>query len=164
VADYLKRHPEKNISSLKAAFVASEVLTEAGRETIERNLRVPIFNHYGLAEQIMMLGECEEHQGLHHYDEYGYMELIDIKGSDHKRIIGTNFNNFAMPHIHYDTGDFAVMSENKCTCSRSSLIVENIGGRVNAPILCEGDFEISSQNINTMLEPYQDYFVEWQFV
>jgi phenylacetate-coenzyme A ligase PaaK-like adenylate-forming protein len=51
------------IPELKMILTASEVLTDEHRFTIEKAFKVKVFNHYGLAEQIVMMGDCEKHEG-----------------------------------------------------------------------------------------------------
>ena len=65
------------MNSVKQVLVASEVLTENDRILIEEVLNCKISNHYGLAEQIVMFGDCEKHTHLHNYFESGYLELLD---------------------------------------------------------------------------------------
>ena len=161
---YLEHHPEVKIPTLIGALVASEVLSDKDRVTIEKNIGVRVFNHYGLAEQIVMFGDCERHEGLHNYDEYGYVELLDVPDKAEKMIIGTNLNNLAMPLIRYDTGDMAVLNEKPCSCARTSLCIKNIAGRADQAIICEDSHSIPTVNFYTMLEYYEDYYSEWQLI
>jgi phenylacetate-CoA ligase len=76
--------------------------------------------------------------GNYHEDfEFGHIECIDpeplgdgrIKG----RLIGTSFNNDAMPLIRYDTGDIAIWKpkDYQCPCGRKSRVIESIEGRID---------------------------------
>lgn len=161
LAEYIKKH-RCEIPRLKAILTASEVLTHADREFIEEAFGCRIFNHYGLAEGIVMMGDCERHKGLHNYDEYGYVELLDTDDPHIKKIVGTNLNNYAMPLLRYQTNDLAEVAGEKCTCARSSHIVKNIIGRSNAVIRLE-DREIPLTNFYTVLEYYTD-IISWQIV
>jgi len=164
LAQFMERHPELTIPTLEGAFVASEVLSAKDREAIETSLSVSVFNHYGLAEQVVMFGDCEEHGGLHNYEEYGYLELLEIKRSAHKRIIGTNLNNLAMPLIRYDTGDLAEVADEPCSCTRTSQSINNVIGRVDQAIQCQHGCHVPMINMHTMIEPYDDHVAEWQLI
>lgn len=150
------------IPKIKGMLTASEVLTDEDRKVIETAFKSKISNHYGLAEQIVMFGDCEKHEGLHNYDEYGYVELLDTEEKNIKKIIGTNLNNFAMPLIRYDTGDLSEMSENGCSCSRSSLVIKNVIGRHDSQIITPEGNKIPSVNFYTMFEYYP--VESWQLI
>lgn len=152
VALVAKKHNIK-IPTLKGMLTASEVLTENDRETIEDAFGVKISNHYGLAEQVVMFGDCEKHEGMHNYDEYGYLELLDTQTENIKKIIGTNINNFAMPLIRYDTEDLAVVGKG-CSCNRSSQTVLNVIGRNDVVIKLRDGSILPTVNFYTMFEHY----------
>ena len=162
LADFVLRtnHP---IPDIKLVLTASEVLTDKDRELIETVFSVKVSNHYGLAEQIVMMGDCEKHEGLHNYDEYGYLELLDTENPNVKRIIGTNLHNLTTPLIRYDTGDLAIVSDQICSCGRTLPTIKNIIGRKDAVIKTVEGYEIPTVNFYTMLEEFQE-IDRWQIV
>lgn len=166
IADYVKRHPHVSVPNFKAIFTASEYLGDLQRAFIEHYLKARIFNHYGLAEQVIMFGSCEFGTHLHHYEEYGHLELLDTDHPNIKRIIGTNLHNVAMPLIRYDTGDLAVIDpENKkCQCGRTSAVIQNVIGRKDATVNLDDGSIIPVTNFYTMFEHYGDYFTSWQII
>ena len=151
------------IPNIKLVLTASEVLSEVDRELIERAFLAKVSNHYGLAEQIVMMGDCEKHEGLHNYDEYGYLELLDTDDPQIKRIVGTNLNNLTTPLIRYDTGDLAIVAEKPCSCGRKLPTIKNIIGRKDAVIKTIEGYEIPTTNFYTMLEHFQE-IDRWQIV
>lgn len=151
-----------NIPKIKGMLTASEVLIDDDRKVIETAFKAKISNHYGLAEQIVMFGDCEKHEGLHNYDEYGYLELLDTEDKSIKKIIGTNLNNFAMPLIRYDTGDLAEVSESGCGCGRNSQVINNVIGRHDSQIITPEGNKIPSVNFYTMFEYYP--VESWQLI
>lgn len=151
------------IPNIKLVLTASEVLTETDRELIEKAFRAKVSNHYGLAEQIVMMGDCEKHEGLHNYDEYGYLELLDTDIPNIKRIIGTNLHNLTTPLIRYDTGDLAVVADIPCSCGRTLPTIKNIIGRKDLVIKTIEGYEIPTTNFYTMMEHYQE-IQRWQIV
>ncbi len=151
------------IPKIKLILTASEVLTDQDRYIIEKAFGTKVFNHYGLAEQIVMMGDCEKHEGLHNYDEYGYLELLDTDNPKIKRIIGTNLHNLTTPLIRYDTGDLAVLAEHPCSCGRTLPTIKNIIGRKDAFIKTIEEYEIPTTNFYTMFEHFQE-IDRWQIV
>ena len=162
LADFVIRSGHA-IPKIKLILTASEVLTDKDRHLIESAFEAKVSNHYGLAEQIVMMGDCEKHEGLHNYDEYGYLELIDTEDPKIKRIIGTNLNNVTTPLIRYDTGDLAVIADKPCTCGRSLPTIKNIIGRKDAVIKTGEGYEIPTVNFYTMFEEFQE-LERWQIV
>ena len=151
------------IPRIKLILTASEVLSDKDRYIIEKAFAAKVSNHYGLAEQIVMMGDCEKHEGLHNYDEYGYLELLDTDDPKIKRIIGTNLHNLTTPLIRYDTGDLAVVSDEICSCGRTLPTIKNIIGRKDAVIKTVEGYEIPTINFYTMLENFQE-IDRWQIV
>lgn len=157
---FLKKNNLK-IKSIKQILVASEVLTDYDRIIIEKVFNCKISNHYGLAEQIVMFGDCEKHTHLHNYFEYGYVELLDTDKPNIKKIIGTNLHNKTMPIIRYNTGDLAVIDDSKCSCSRNGVVIKNIIGRHDQLIRTPNGYDIPSVNFYTMFEYYIN-IDQWQ--
>jgi phenylacetate-CoA ligase len=162
IANYVKRsnHP---IPNFKLILVASERLSSADRNTIEKALKCSVTNHYGLAEICVMMGDCEKHEGLHNYDEYGYLELLDLEGSPHKKVVGTNLHNLATPLIRSETGDLAEIAEKKCSCKRSLPTIKNIIGRSDSYIVTPKGYKIPTVNFYTMFEKFQE-IDRWQII
>jgi len=162
MADYVLRSGHA-VPKIKLILTASEVLTDTDRSRIESAFKAKVSNHYGLAEQIVMMGDCEKHEGLHNYDEYGYLELLDTDDPQIKRIIGTNLNNLTTPFIRYDTGDLAVLADKPCSCGKTLPTIKNIIGRKDAVIKTAEGFEIPTVNFYTMFEDFQE-LERWQIV
>lgn len=158
---------EKNgytIPGLKFILTASEVLSEEDRSFIERVFGVQIGNHYGLAEQIVMFGNCRESSLLHNYNEYGYCELIPTDAKNVFRIIGTNLHNDLMPLLRYDTGDLAYARPGvKCPCGRVGVQVEAIIGRHDQLLVDSKGLKIPTVNFYTLMEYFTD-LLGWQLV
>jgi phenylacetate-coenzyme A ligase PaaK-like adenylate-forming protein len=155
-------HP---IPKLKLILVASEELRDEERKVIETAFKSKVTNHYGLAEICVMMGDCAAHNGLHNYDEHAYLELLESKEENKKKIIGTNLHNYATPLIRYDTGDQAIIGniESSNTCKHSLLTIKNISGRADLMIKTPEGFEIATVNFYTLFETYQEIF-KWQII
>jgi phenylacetate-CoA ligase len=151
LAIHAKKHGI-TIPTLKFILTASEVLSDVDRGFIEDVFKCKISNHYGLAEVCVMMGDCEKHEGLHNYDEYGYVEFLPTEDSKYCKIVGTNLHNYAMPLIRYDTGDLAELTITPCSCGRNLPTIKNIVGRSDSNIVSQEGFKIPTVNFYTMFE------------
>ena len=123
-AEFCRRN-NYTIPTLKACFTASEVLTIGERAIIEKTFNVKVFDHYGLAEAIIMLHNDGSNNNYMNCEEYGYLELIETENPKYYKIVGTNLNNFSMPLVRYDTDDIAEITKD----INNKKIVMNIIGR-----------------------------------
>ena len=57
LAEYVLKN-KCDIPPIKIVLTASEVLTDTDRQIIETDFKAKVSNHYGLAEQIVMIGDC----------------------------------------------------------------------------------------------------------
>ncbi len=97
-------------------------------QLIEQAFGVRPRQHYGLAEGVANLSECE--RGFLHVDEdFAAVEFIPDAASGVYRIVGTNFTNLAMPFLRYDTGDLAALAGSECSCGRPGRVVVSVDGR-----------------------------------
>lgn len=108
--------------------IGAENLLPQQAELIERAFGVRPRQHYGMAEAVANISECE--RGALHVDEdFAAVEFLpNPHGAGHK-IIGTNFTNPALPLLRYDVQDLAVMDDSSCACGRPGRIVSSIDGR-----------------------------------
>jgi phenylacetate-CoA ligase len=96
---------------------------------IDRAFGVRPIQHYGLAEGVANVSECEL-GSLHVDEDYAAVEFVPVDDGLH-RIIGTNLTNFAAPLLRYDSQDMAfLVAGSSCSCGRPGRIVERIDGRL----------------------------------
>jgi phenylacetate-CoA ligase len=97
---------------------------------IERAFGVQPIQHYGMAEGVANISQCE--LGCLHVDEdFAAVEFVPVGQDGIHRIVGTNFTNAATPLLRYDTQDLAVLRDAaSCPCGRPGRIVERIDGRL----------------------------------
>lgn len=123
----------------RVIVTSSETLTVTQRITIERAFCSKVRDQFGSAEMVGFLAECE-HGRYHVATEYGVVELVDDDGNPvpagtRGNLCLTGFLNPAMPLIRYLIGDTAIGSRNRCSCGRSSQVIESIEGRVDDVIV-----------------------------
>ncbi len=164
-----KLHSKVDLPKIKAVLAASETLTDSQRYTIQRAFHAKIFNWYGLAEQVVTANECEAHRGMHLNQEYGFWELEkrDYLPVNQRMIIGTNFRNFAMPLLRYETGDIAILAnDEQCSCARTLPLIKGIAGRKDDFITTPEGTMIPSVNFYSLfremssIERFQ--IIQWQ--
>lgn len=137
LADFINQHEISIPPSIKIVLCGSEMLYSWQRELIEKAFHCRLFSHYGQTEGIVLATECEVSSHYHIFPEYGITEVIGSDGLPVKdegangRIIGTGFNNYAMPFIRYDVGDIAVWSNKPCACGRKYPLLQAVEGREN---------------------------------
>jgi phenylacetate-CoA ligase len=106
----------------------AENLLENQAAVIHRAFGVKPVQHYGMAEAVANISECE--QGNLHVDEdFAAVEFLPDETAGASRIVGTNFSNYATPFLRYDTQDFATVQDGSCSCGRPGRIVARIDGR-----------------------------------
>jgi len=117
----------------KAVFTTAEKLFPKARESIERAFGCKVYDSYGVNDSGVSAIECEKREGFHINTERALMEVVDDQGRQLTegtgRILGTSLHNTAMPFIRYDTGDFATITEARCSCGRGYRLLKEIQGR-----------------------------------
>ncbi|MFW6311773.1 MAG: hypothetical protein ACOC1K_06010 [Nanoarchaeota archaeon] len=108
LANLIKDADLGNLPNLKIITLGAENLLEHQKKIIQEVFKVPVRQHYGLAEGVANISEWPD-GSLRLDKDFSYVEFISIENdeSNNYRIIGTNFNNYAFPLIRYDTGDVA---------------------------------------------------------
>lgn len=118
-----------NLPSLLCITTGAENLSEVQKKTIFKVFKVPVVQHYGQAEAVANISECE-HGRLHIDEDFSAVEIV-CKPSDPagSRLIGTNWLNPAFPLFRYDTGDIVTYRDAICPCGRPGRVIESIDGR-----------------------------------
>jgi phenylacetate-CoA ligase len=137
IARYMLEH---NVTSVRprAIVTSSETLLPSVRPILERAFGCAVFDHYGSAEMVALITQCEA--GTYHVvPEFGLIELLDagrqVKPGETGEIVATGFINPVMPLVRYATGDRAVMGDGTCSCGRAGQTVERIEGRMDDVII-----------------------------
>lgn len=134
LAQYMKRNQINHFPSVKGIIASSETIHQWQYELFNKIFKCKVFPWYGLNEQVALAGGCEYSRKYHIFPQYSYVELIeDFKFSDHhpnvSEIVGTSFENYAMPLIRYKTEDYAIATDKACRCGRNYKLLDDIIGR-----------------------------------
>ena len=161
-ASFCKKY-DLSIPNLKGIFLASESLSNDDKSYIKNAFNVPIINHYGLAECVVMFGSLFKDKYLYNYDDYGFLETIE-KSNDEFEVVGTNLNNNIMPLIRFNTRDKIKLKIGKDSNeSRINFkIIKNISGRGN-DVIKTTNKDIPLTNIYTMMGKISE-IIQWQII
>ncbi len=131
---------------LRAAICGAEPWTEKMRQEIEERLHVNAYDIYGLSE-IMGPGvacDCEQHSGLHVFEDHFYPEIIDPKTLQPVadgvtgELVFTTLTKEGLPLIRYRTKDLTSISHETCACGRTCARIEKCKGRSDDMLIIRG--------------------------
>lgn len=123
--------------SLKKGVFGSERWSKKMREYIKRELGVQIYDIYGLTE-IYGPGigiSCDAHDGMHYWDDYVYIEIIDPKtlqpvpDGEEGEIVITTLVKEGAPLLRFRTHDISRIIPGECSCGRKHPRLDMIKGR-----------------------------------
>jgi phenylacetate-CoA ligase len=118
-------------ASLLGVMTSSETLEPGVRAAVEQAFGVKVFDWYGQSERVAAIGTCE-HGSYHVMTDYGGVGLLELDGeSGACELVGTTFNNAAMPLVRYRTGDRVIPDQHPhdCPCGRVFPTVKAVIGR-----------------------------------
>ena len=119
---------------LRCVMLSGEPLLPFEREIIEERFQARTFDGYSQAERVVFASECEQHDGMHIFSEFGICETVDEDGNPvgpgrPGLIAGTSLHNLGMPLIRYTFHDVAVKTERACECGRTLPMLEGLATR-----------------------------------
>jgi len=132
-ANFCKRRFTTGIHP-RAVVTSGESLFPHQREVIEEVFACPVFDRYGNREFSTIAHECEEHRGLHVFNDLFSVEIIHESGRPARsgevgEIVITDLSNLYMPSLRYRTGDLAIPTERRCPCGRGLPLLDRVEGR-----------------------------------
>jgi phenylacetate-CoA ligase len=97
-------------------------------DVISRAFGVRPVQHYGMAEAVANISECD--RGVLHVDEdFAAVEFVRQDSGMHS-IVGTNFSNPLTPLVRYQVEDLVTFDHPGCDCGRPGRVVSRIDGRL----------------------------------
>jgi len=138
-------NPGKDLK-LKIGLFGAEPWSERMRERIEKELEIEAFDIYGLTE---LCGpgvsvECNEHNGLHIWEDHFLIETIDPKTGDvlpageEGELVFTTLTKTGLPLLRFRTRDISVIETERCECGRSHSRMMRIRGRSDDMMIIRG--------------------------
>ena len=133
--DLLLRVVEKSgqkLRSLRLIFTGSECVDDSLRERTRLLLGARLADNYGSTEAFLawQCPLCSYHVNAEHV----LIEIVDetgrpVNAGEMGRVVVTTLENYLMPLIRYEIGDYAVAAANICGCGRTLPLIGRIAGR-----------------------------------
>lgn len=117
--------------------MGAEVLTEDTQRRIQEAWGVRPTNQYGTTESGLMAAECDQHEGMHVYEDCVIAEVVDKEnqpvapGHYGDKLLLTILFKRAQPLIRYEVTDMVRMAASPCPCGRPYNRIEDIQGRIH---------------------------------
>ena len=127
-----RRH---QIALPKVWMYGGDMLSETGRELMEKNFGCIVYATYQTVETGKIGFQCERREGFHLNIDISPIRLIDESGQtvepgQRGEVVVSNLYNRAMVLLNYRLGDFGVLATKPCPCGRNLPLLEKLGGRV----------------------------------
>ncbi len=138
-------NPRKDLT-LKRGIFGAEPWSDKIRERIEQEMGIEAYDIYGLTE---LCGpgvsvECEEHQGLHIWEDHFIVETINpdtgevLPPGAEGELVFTTLTKMGMPMLRYRTRDISRLSTEKCKCGRTHARMLRVSGRSDDMLIIRG--------------------------
>lgn len=117
-------------------FCSGDTLTGDMRRRIEETWQIQLFAAYGTTEGNALAGECSSHQGLHLFEDYSMVEVVDednrpVPPGSQGRVLLTVLFRRTQPLIRYELSDLVrTTTGTRCPCGRPFTLIEDIEGRM----------------------------------
>lgn len=137
LAEEINKRGLKDKIYLKKGVFGSERWSKKMRAYIQNELGIELYDIYGLTE-IYGPGigiSCEKESGIHYWDDYVYIEIIDPKtgkvlpDGEEGEIVITTLVKEGAPLIRFRTHDISRIIPEKCSCGISYPRIDIIKGR-----------------------------------
>jgi phenylacetate-CoA ligase len=117
-------------------FASSEVFTEQARRRVEEAWGEKPFEVYAATEPAGIASECEQHRGMHLFEDLVISEVVDENNRPvppgvygHKVLVTVLFSR-TMPLIRYEMSDSVRPATSPhCPCGRPFALIDGIQGR-----------------------------------
>jgi len=122
----------QRLPSLRLVLCGGEVVDDALRERARRLFGFDLRDNYGSTEAFLAF-ECPA--GSYHINaEHVWLEIVDESGREVApgamgKVLVTTLENYLMPLVRYEIGDYAIASRGTCPCGRSLPLLGRVLGR-----------------------------------
>lgn len=147
LANYVRKNEiNTNIFELKTLILTGEAIDEDDRRSLEQNLHVTAWAHYGLSEVPgpAIAFECDAHKGLHINEDHFLPEIVDpetgnvLPEDQFGELVLTTLTTRAFPLIRFRTGDKAKIIKTDCSCGKKLCRIDWRGERTDDLINIDG--------------------------
>lgn len=130
--------------SPKTILTTAETLKKEARETIQKAWGIKPFEAYGSTEVGEAAAECQQHNGMHIFDDLVILEVVDNEnrpvpsGTFGSKVLATVLWNKTLPFIRYEISDHLKMAIKPCPCGRPFQLIQEVEGREEQVIYLKG--------------------------
>ncbi|MGI8564709.1 MAG: phenylacetate--CoA ligase family protein [Candidatus Dormibacter sp.] len=169
IAEETQRRGLNERLALRVGVFGSERWGEAMRSRIEELLKIETFDIYGFTELYGpgMGLDCREHEGIHYWDDYYLVEVIDhasekvLAAGEEGELVVTTLRKQAQPLLRYRTHDLSRIIPEPCPCGSPFPRIERLKGRVDDMFKVRGVAVFPAQ-IDTVLSAQPGLGSEYQ--
>ncbi len=137
VAKEMGIDPRRDLQ-VKKMICAGEPMPEPARLRLEKEWGADVYDHIGGTEPGGWAGMCSEKKGLHVIEPHFLVEMVDLEtmskpippGVKGVAVI-TSLCRRCIPLIRFNLKDVMMVMDQPCSCGRTSMRVDQIGGRVD---------------------------------
>jgi phenylacetate-CoA ligase len=137
--------PRKDLK-LRIGMFGAEPWSNQIRERLQKDTGINAFDVYGLTE---LCGpgvsvECEEHQGLHIWEDHFIVETIDpdtgesLPAGEEGELVFTTLTKTGLPMLRYRTRDISKIDPTPCECGRTHSRMMRVHGRSDDMLIIRG--------------------------
>ena len=163
-------NPKKDLK-IRMGLFGAEPWSEKIRERIEEKLQIEAFDIYGLTE---LCGpgvsvECNEHNGLHIWEDHFLIETVDPKTGDvlpsgeEGELVFTTLTKTGLPILRFRTRDISVIKTERCECGRSHAKMLRVTGRSDDMLIIRGVNVFPSQ-IEYVIMGFPELEAQYQII
>jgi phenylacetate-CoA ligase len=122
----------QRLPSLSLLMCGGEVVDDSLRERTRRQLGLELRDNYGSTEAFLAF-QCPA--GSYHINaEHVLLEVVDEAGGacaagQMGRVLVTTLQNYLMPLVRYEIGDYAIAARGGCLCGRTLPLLGRVVGR-----------------------------------
>jgi phenylacetate-CoA ligase len=134
---------------LRGILCGSEKLTLPQQKIIERVLKARCYTWYGHTERVVLAARGRKSDLYYFQPQYGYVEFGPADAEGLREVIGTSFDNMAMPFVRYRTGDYVRLAEDETRTKEYSWpAAVEIAGREQEFVYTSSGRKISLTAVN----------------
>jgi len=145
---------------LKGILCGSEWMSLEQKGQVEEVFGCRVYRWYGHSERVVLAGEGRKSANFYFFPTYGFVEFGPPDEEGLQEVIGTTFDNFAMPLIRYRTGDYVRLTRENLEFPWPAA--SQIAGRGQEFLVTRTGRRISLTAFN-MHDSIFDHFVAVQF-
>jgi phenylacetate-CoA ligase len=123
---------------VRKMICAGEPMPEPARLRLEKEWGADVYDHIGGTEPGGWAGMCTEKKGLHVIEPHFLLEMVDLETMSKPILPGvkgvaviTSLCRRCIPLIRFNLKDVMMVMDQPCSCGRTSMRVDQIGGRVD---------------------------------